>query len=627
MLFVVPTTLVAQYTSRLGRFQVDQKRGCAPFTINITSLIEGGCTETRPCIMDFLGSPPPYPTNKFEYTYDSPGTYTLTVYDNSQNPTSDDITITVDPDIQPDFELYSCSSNGVSIRITDTNYQEYFVDFGDGSPVVTVPASANPVAQHSYASAGNFNVSVRGEKNNAAPNCTPRVKVFQAIDPLQLPAPSFTQLRAVNESTIDLSFPSETNILYRLEIAQNSTNFQLYQPMLYGVNSFTVTNLRLADNYYCFRLDSYDDCKGAHTYSPIICSQKVNLSIQNGLNKFNWQTSDVGVTTFDVIRNQTPYSLNVPMDASSFSDTDIDCKKEYCYQVVTNYSHGAKSFSLEQCGISFVKNTPTAPASVSSVVNNTNTQVSLTWDQDPLFTATEYSIYKSMNQNAFFLSGKVTQPAFTDTEYTFNNPTCYKLSYLDKCGNISGESTPACPIRLSYSLSPANEVILNWTNYVGWTAGVQNYTIEKFDVNGSLIATFTVSGTTLTDGQIDNQNQIVGYKVTANPNHSGLISSTSNVVEIYKPVNLFFPTAFTPDGKGPPENEAFFVGGQFISKIELSVFDRWGSLVFYSDKNEPWDGTRAGQPMPIATYVWRATVTDVSGRTSQHNGTVVLIRK
>ncbi|MFM7852771.1 MAG: T9SS type B sorting domain-containing protein, partial [Flammeovirgaceae bacterium] len=162
---------------------------------------------------------------------------------------------------------------------------------------------------------------------------------------------------------------------------------------------------------------------------------------------------------------------------------------------------------------------------------------------------------------------------------------------------------------------------------VGWAAGVQNYTIEKFDVSGSLIASFIVSGTTLTDGQIDNQNQIVVYKVTANPKQSGLISSTSNVVEIYKPVNLFFPTAFTPDGKGPPENETFFVGGQFISKIELSVFDRWGSLVFYSDKNEAWDGTQAGQPMPIATYVWQATVTDVSGRTSQHNGRVVLIRK
>jgi gliding motility-associated-like protein len=92
-------------------------------------------------------------------------------------------------------------------------------------------------------------------------------------------------------------------------------------------------------------------------------------------------------------------------------------------------------------------------------------------------------------------------------------------------------------------------------------------------------------------------------------------------------VNLFFPTAFTPDNKGPKENETFFVGGQFISKIELSVFDRWGSLVFYTDKNEAWDGTQAGQAMPIATYVWRANVTDVSGRTTQHTGSVVLIRK
>ncbi|MFM7854722.1 MAG: hypothetical protein ACKO96_23045, partial [Flammeovirgaceae bacterium] len=452
ILFTLPGTLVAQYTSRLGRFQVNQIRGCAPFAIEITNASTNQCTDSKPCNMDFLGNnPSTLPTNQFNFKYDSPGTYKLIVY--YQYIDSDDIIVTVDPDIQPDFDLYSCSSNGVSIRINDTNYQEYFVDFGDGSPIITLPASANPVAQHTYVSTGNFNVRVSGKKTNGAPNCSPRVKAFQAIT--TLPAPSFTQLRAVNESTIDLSFPSETNILYRLEIALNSTNFQLYQPMLYGVNSFTANNLRLADNYYCFRLDSYDVCTGAHTYSPIICSQKVNLSIQNGLNQFVWQTSDIGVTTFDVIRNQTPYSLGLPMNASSFSDTEIDCKKEYCYQVATNYSHGATSFSLEKCGISFVKNTPSPPANVSCVVNNT--QISLAWDQDPLFTATEYSIFKSFNQSTFFLSGKSIQPVFIDNEYAVSNPTCYKVSYLDKCGNISGESAPACPIRLSYSLSPANE--------------------------------------------------------------------------------------------------------------------------------------------------------------------------
>ncbi|MCA6407721.1 MAG: hypothetical protein IM575_01195, partial [Cytophagales bacterium] len=49
----------AQYVSRLGRFQVDQVRGCAPFTITITNanlITDGECTPGKPCLMDFLGN-------------------------------------------------------------------------------------------------------------------------------------------------------------------------------------------------------------------------------------------------------------------------------------------------------------------------------------------------------------------------------------------------------------------------------------------------------------------------------------------------------------------------------------------------------------------------------------------
>lgn len=621
----ISTELLGQFTSRLGRFQVDQIRGCAPFTINITNtnlITSGECTPGKPCNMDFLGSnPPSLPTNQFTFTYNTPGTYRLIVY--YQFIGSDDITVTVDPDIQPDFDVYTCSSSGVSIRITDRNYQQYFVNFGDGSPIVTVPASANQIAQHNYVGPGNFVIQVRGQKTNGAANCTPRVKPFQAIS--TLPTPSFARLTVVNESTAELNFSYQTNILYRLEIAVNSTNFQLYQPTVYDVNSFTATNLRFKDNFYCFRLDSYDMCTGGHTYSPIICSQKIGLSVQSGLNKIDWQTSGIGVTTFNINRNQVPYNLNMPNSSSSFSDVLIDCKQRYCYQVVANYPNGAKSFSLEECGTSFVRTVPTAPNNISSVVSGS--QVSLTWNQDPLFTATEYNIFKSINQGTFFLEGKATTPQFSDNQYASNNATCYKINYVDKCDNDSPESLTACPIVLTYSLSPSNEVTLNWTNYGGWVAGVQSYQIDKFNLNGSRLATFISTGTTLVDAQVDNINQIVTYKVTAIPNQVGVTPSTSNIVEVDKTVNLFFPTAFTPDNKGPKENETFFVGGQFISKIELSVFDRWGSLVFYTDKNEAWDGTQAGQAMPIATYVWRANVTDVSGRTTQHTGSVVLIRK
>ncbi|NOS56590.1 MAG: hypothetical protein HOP37_10095, partial [Cyclobacteriaceae bacterium] len=74
-------------------------------------------------------------------------------------------------------------------------------------------------------------------------------------------------------------------------------------------------------------------------------------------------------------------------------------------------------------------------------------------------------------------------------------------------------------------------------------------------------------------------------------------------------------------------NEVFELRGQFITRLELSIFDRWGSLVFYSDTNEPWNGTQRGLPMPLASYVWTANITDLAGRSFKRTGTVVLLRK
>jgi gliding motility-associated-like protein len=182
-----------------------------------------------------------------------------------------------------------------------------------------------------------------------------------------------------------------------------------------------------------------------------------------------------------------------------------------------------------------------------------------------------------------------------------------------------------CPIRLTGSLDSNNAVTLNWSSYVGWKAGVKDYTVEKYGVNGSLITTFSVADTTFVDDQPDPANQVVRYIVKANPNTPGLTRSTSNQADFIKQANLYAPTAFTPNGDGL--NDTFSVGGQFIVKMELRIFDRWGTLVYASQKNEPWNGTREGKPLTDGAYVWKVDITDLAGRTFSNTGTVGLIQK
>jgi gliding motility-associated-like protein len=152
--------------------------------------------------------------------------------------------------------------------------------------------------------------------------------------------------------------------------------------------------------------------------------------------------------------------------------------------------------------------------------------------------------------------------------------------------------------------------------------------VQKFDKSGTLLSTINAGTDTLfVDDQPDPNNQLFQYKVVGEANDVGINPSISNLVSVLKSANIFYPSAFTPDGTGPVENDKFNVSGQFIVKKELKIFDRWGNLVFYSDKNEPWDGTNSGRAMPEGTYVWIANITDLSGQNFSENGTVVILRK
>jgi gliding motility-associated-like protein len=613
----------AQYVSRLGRFQVDQVRGCAPFTITITNtnlITAGECTPGKPCLMDFLGNNTQQ-QNQFTFTYTNPGTYKLSVF--YQSILNDDITVTVDPNIQPAFEIYTCTNSQVSVKVTDKSYDQYTIDFGDGSPVVQIPFSNNQVAQYAYAAPGNFSISVRGKKLNAANNCNSLVKPFQAIP--VLPTTQISSLTAIDASTLRLDFTPQTNIQYKLEIAINSTNFQQFQT-LYGVSSLTIPSLRLDDNFYCFRLSSFDPCSGQSiNFSQPVCSHNFDLTLISDVNRLNWLTSSVGVTKVDVLRDKNVYT-SIPGAPVTFSDVDVDCNITYCYQIRSTFVGGATSTSLEKCGISFTTAKPTTVLNTSAVVSAAGVQ--LDWIQDPAFKASAYSVLRAAGQSAYVPISTTVPPTFIDDFYSTSSASCYRINYVDECKNKSDNSEPVCPIRLQGTISNSNEITLTWSDYTGWSLGVQSYSLEKYDKAGVLVRTYSLgTATTFLDDQPDTKNQIVSYRVIARANQAGLIASTSNQVTFTKSINLVYPTAFTPDGKGPAENEVFELRGQFITRLELSIFDRWGSLVFYSDTNEPWNGTQLGLPMPFASYVWTANITDLADRTFKRTGTVVLIRK
>lgn len=610
-----------QYTSRLGRFQVNEIKGCAPFTVIITNanlVTTGECTSGKPCLMDYQGNNQQQ-QNLFSFTYTTSGVYTLSVL--YQSIGSDDIIIRVDQNIPPDFEIYSCSNSRVSIRITDNNYDQYVIDFNnDGTPETIIPSSNNQVATHNYGAPGNFQINVRGRDLNSADNCSPMIKNFTAIN--TLPIPIVNTLTTLSPTSIQLAFVPQVNIQYRLEIAtNNSTTFQLFQILL-GVNSVTIPNLNTELNYYCFRLSSYNPCLNTNTYSNPICSQRFTLNIQSGVNRLSWITSTTGISSMQIQRDGVN-STTIPGAPTSFTDVDIVCKTRYCYKITSIYSNGGRSTSLEKCGESFTTATPTPIENATSIV--TTNGVDIDWIQNPLFTVSAYSIFRSQHNGFFLPQSPVITSDYKDIMYTTEGIFCYRIDYEDLCDNKSPEGSPICPIRLFGSLGQQNIITLQWSPYVGWKNGVLSYTLEKFNQQGALIQTFAAIADTLFVDDVEDNFQLVSYRVTAIPKEAGISNSKSNEVKLTKSINLFFPTSFTPNGDNL--NDTFTVRGKYIDQIELKVFDRWGKLVFISLKDEPWDGTANGTLVQEASYLWTAEIIDQSGQNIKQTGSVLLLKK
>jgi gliding motility-associated-like protein len=90
---------------------------------------------------------------------------------------------------------------------------------------------------------------------------------------------------------------------------------------------------------------------------------------------------------------------------------------------------------------------------------------------------------------------------------------------------------------------------------------------------------------------------------------------------------VFVPNAFTPNESGPQENEGFRAVISGEKAMEITIFNRWGEIMFKStDKNQRWDGTFKGQPCQQDVYAYQLSVTSLDDEIKHYSGTVTLLR-
>lgn len=102
--------------------------------------------------------------------------------------------------------------------------------------------------------------------------------------------------------------------------------------------------------------------------------------------------------------------------------------------------------------------------------------------------------------------------------------------------------------------------------------------------------------------------------------------SASIDVENNCPGKVYVPNAFTPENKDGI-NDVFYPYAFNVKEIKFWVYNRWGELVFYTEKvNSGWDGTYQGKPAIEDVYVYLVDYVAANNVKGSLKGNVTLLK-
>ncbi|WP_107038917.1 T9SS type B sorting domain-containing protein [Brumimicrobium mesophilum] len=104
------------------------------------------------------------------------------------------------------------------------------------------------------------------------------------------------------------------------------------------------------------------------------------------------------------------------------------------------------------------------------------------------------------------------------------------------------------------------------------------------------------------------------------------------IIEVLDKIIFYIPNTFTPDNNN--YNQSFqpvFTSGFEPQNYELTIYNRWGELIFQSfDASKGWDGTygmKSGETVKSGTYIWKIVFQEtMSSKMHVEQGQVTLLK-
>jgi gliding motility-associated-like protein len=114
-------------------------------------------------------------------------------------------------------------------------------------------------------------------------------------------------------------------------------------------------------------------------------------------------------------------------------------------------------------------------------------------------------------------------------------------------------------------------------------------------------------------------------------------TTKTDAVTVEQSGRIRFPSGFTPNANGPQgghynvnskDNDVFHPIVKGVQEYHLEIFNRWGVMVFRSDKVEiGWDGYYQGKLAEEGVYIYKVHGTYNNGTRFEKVGDFVLIRR
>ncbi|MBN1186084.1 MAG: gliding motility-associated C-terminal domain-containing protein [Bacteroidales bacterium] len=245
-------------------------------------------------------------------------------------------------------------------------------------------------------------------------------------------------------------------------------------------------------------------------------------------------------------------------------------------------------------------------------VENLDNEIVLHFEHNVPWVNTEYTVYRKNSQTGQFDSiGVTTEEHYSDTGLTNGVEYCYRTlsrgfrqiednkiytenySHIN-CG-IPIDTFPSCPPQLIVTSNCDSMVnVLQWTNPNETCADdVIRYNVYyKPDLNSTYQVIYNAEGSESTRYVHYPEQTIAGcYVVTAIDSFNNESDPSNTVCVDICPI-YELPNVFSPDGDGKYDLYRAMNKNDYVKKVNMRIFNRWGDLVYETD--DPyinWKGT------------------------------------